>query len=216
MIESFLAAGVLFWAIIGIETILLLYWIDREYSGLATGSILVVGALMQWVCKIDIIGYVALNPVIVAYAIGGYFLLGTIWAVIKWWFFVKAERRKYDEFKASFLRKHSVENFTIPDELKEEFKRDLQNRYYEDKIEVRPQVGNHKARIYLWMAYFPWSCVWTLINDPVRRVFTEIYAQIKATLQRISDHIWAGTEEDFKIRKSVSKGDVKDRHVHNE
>lgn len=215
MIEAFLAAGFLVWTILGIETILLLYWIDREYSGLATGSILVAGAALQWLCKIDIIGYIALNPAIVGYAVGGYFVLGTIWSVIKWWFFVKAERRRYDEFKANFLRRQGVEGLSIPEDLRQKFKDSLEDLRYENKIEIRPQVGNHKARIYLWMAYWPWSMIWTIINDPVRRVFTEIYTQIKATLQRISDHIWKGTEDDFKIPKKPKKSDEDQCTGHN-
>jgi len=206
MIEAIMGAGLLVWGILALETILLLYWIDREYSGLATGSILVTGAVLQWVCKIDLIAYATLNPVLIGYVLAGYFALGTIWCIVKWWFFVKAERRKYDEFKADFLQGHEIEGTSIPDNLKKDFRRALERRW-EDRIEIRPQVGQHKARIYLWMGYWPWSMLWTLINDPVRRIFTEIYAQIRATLQRISDHIWAGTEDDFTFKKDTNKRD---------
>ena len=202
MIEALMSAGLFVWLLIGIETILLLYWIDREYSGLATISIIISAALLQWACGINIIGYVAANPAAIGYAIGGYFVLGTVWAVIKWWFYVRAMRRKYDEFKRVFLKSHEIEGNVIPDNLKERWAEDLRGcSYGDDKIEVRPEVTNHKARIYLWMAYWPWSCVWTVINDPIKRVFTEIYAQIRATLQRISDHVWAGTEGDLPSRK---------------
>jgi hypothetical protein len=197
MFETLLAIGGLgFWSLIAIETILLLCWIEWEYSGLATLSVLVTAAIMQFACHVDMIGYVQANPQIVLYGLLGYFLTGTVWSIMKWWFFVKGERRRYNEFKAEFLYDNGIKDGILPDNLKPQFLHDLPT-YGSDKIEIRPQVGNHKARIYLWIAYWPWSMLWTIVNDPIRRICREIYEQIKSNLQKISDSVWAGTEQDF-------------------
>lgn len=198
MIEWIVAAGLTL-PIIGllcIESIFLLYWIDKEYSGLATLSVAVTAGIMQWGFGVDIIDYVRAHPSHICYGAIGYFVFGTIWAITKWWFFVRAERRKYDAFKSDFLRKHEITGDVIPDDLKERFSEEFP-RYGSSRIEVHPQVTEHKARIYMWLSYWPFSALWTLINDPVRRVFTEIYSHIRATLQRISDAAWAGTDQDF-------------------
>jgi len=50
-------------------------------------------------------------------------------------------------------------------------------------LDVHPKVGKHKMRIYVWIAYWPWSFVWTMINDPVRKIFNRIYASIAGWLQ---------------------------------
>lgn len=197
MLEALLAIGGLgFWALVVIETILLLCWIEWEYSGLATISIILTGLIMQFGCNVNIAAYIQEHPLSVAYGILGYFFVGTIWSVIKWWFYVRGERRKYDEFKHNWLESHDIEGTSIPDDKKESFLHDLPT-YGSDEIDIRPQVGCHKARIYLWIAYFPWSMLWTVVNDPIRRICREIYAHIKATLQKISDHAWAGTEQDL-------------------
>lgn len=198
MLDGILTAGLAFWLIpfLVVNSILMIYWIDREYSGLATGSLLVTGAILQWIFGIDIIGYIGRHPSVVGYGAIGYFVVGTLWAIIKWWFFVVGERRKYDEAKAKFLADKKITG-PIPNDLKEAFADFINRRYGDDSIEIRPQVTNHKARIYMWMAYWPFSALWTLINDPVRRIFREIYARIRATLQKISDHAWAGTDQDL-------------------
>lgn len=197
MLETFLAiGGIGFWSLVALETILLLCWIEWEYSGLATLSVLITAIIMQFGCHVDIIGYVQTSPIVVLYFALGYFATGTVWSVIKWWFFVRGERRKYDEYKETWLKNQGIEGNSIPDNLKGSFLSSIPS-YGSDKIEIRPQVGWHKARIFLWIAYWPWSCLWTVINDPVRRICREIYSSIKATLQKISDHVWAGTEQDF-------------------
>jgi hypothetical protein len=208
-LDSILTAGLAFWLIpfLICDSILLIYWIDREYSGLATGSLVVTGAILQWIFGVDIIGFVVRHPSVVCYGAIGYFVAGTIWALIKWWFFVTGERRRYDEFKAAWMKSHDIVG-TIPDDMKQAFKDDLP-RYSGDRIEIRPDVTNHKARIFMWMTWWPFSALWTLINDPVRRVFREIYSRIRTTLQKISDHAWAGTDQDMPKKMPAGYGDAK-------
>jgi hypothetical protein len=38
-----------------------------------------------------------------------------------------------------------------------------------------------------WMSFWPMSLLWTLLNDPIRKLFTEIYTRISGTLQKIAD-----------------------------
>lgn len=203
MLTSLLVVGSFwFWGLIGLETILLLLWIEWEYSGWATFSLIVTALLFQF-NGINIFSYVTANPSIIGYGAAFYLAAGTIWSIVKWFFFTRMMRERYDDFKTNFLLNKHVEGTSIPEDLKADFKESLENigRYSygnnENKIEIRPQVNQHKAQIYLWMVYWPWSMIWTIINDPVRRVFRWIYTQIRATLQAISDHVWKGTENDF-------------------
>jgi hypothetical protein len=47
------------------------------------------------------------------------------------------------------------------------------------------------------MTYWPWSALWTLINDPVRRFFCWIYEQISGVLQEISDRAFQNIENEM-------------------
>ncbi len=202
MLETLFAFGTIpFWILMAIEFVLLLTWIEYEAAGWATFSILAVLGLLQ-LSGHGIYQYIVANPAIVLYGIGAYFVIGTVWSICRWYFYVKKQRYLYDEFKNEFLQEWDITGSKIPDELKQKFKDSLHSSYgyYNDeKFELFPKVNYHKAQIYLWMVYWPWSCCWTIINDPVKRLFREIYSQIKGFLQRISDRIWAGTEDDFKI-----------------
>lgn len=53
--------------------------------------------------------------------------------------------------------------------------------------EFRP--GNHKSRITHWGIYWPFSALWTLINNPMRRLFNYIHYSIEGLLQGISDRV---------------------------
>ena len=48
----------------------------------------------------------------------------------------------------------------------------------------------NKSRIIMWMAYWPWSLLWTTINDAVKRIYREIYQAIQRLLQGISDSVF--------------------------
>jgi len=212
MIETMLAAGLLFWGIVVVLTILLFVFIEYNQGGWATISLLAVLGILQWWAKVDIIGAVRQEPLLAVAGVAAYLIAGTLWAFVKWWFYVRAERRKYDEFKAEWLKASDLPldgvphtSMLLPDgtwseKMKESFARAVASQW-DPRIEVYPQVAQHKQQIYLWLCYFPWSLIWTLIDDPVRRAFKWIYGEIRQALQRISDDAWADTKNDMPSSK---------------
>lgn len=107
------------------------------------------------------------NPLKTMFGILAYFVIGTGWGVIKWFFFVLRERDKVLE--------------------------KVKNRILPQRETIRaPEAVDHKERIITWMAYWPFSMLWTLINDPVRRAFEWIYRRIGKFMQDISDKIFKG------------------------
>lgn len=57
---------------------------------------------------------------------------------------------------------------------------------------IKPQASKHKAAICEWIAFWPVSFTWTMINDPVRKVVNYIFSRIKGTFQKMSDSMFAG------------------------
>ena len=47
----------------------------------------------------------------------------------------------------------------------------------------------HKAKITHWMIYWPISGIWTIISNPVVKLFNRIFNSIKVVYQNISDRI---------------------------
>jgi len=64
MIETMLAAGLLFWGIVVVLTILLFVFIEYNQGGWATISLLAVLGILQWWAKVDIIGAVRQEPLL--------------------------------------------------------------------------------------------------------------------------------------------------------
>ncbi|CAB4162984.1 hypothetical protein UFOVP787_213 [uncultured Caudovirales phage] len=64
------------------------------------------------------------------------------------------------------------------------------------------KVSNNKERIFGWLFYWPLSAAWTVLNDPIRRIFNFVYSHISGSLQRMSDRMYAemkkGIIEDVK------------------
>jgi len=117
MLETMFAFGtVAFWLLIAAEIILLLCWIEYECAGWATGSILAVLGLLQ-LSGHGIYQYSVANPAVILYGFLAYFVVGTIWSICRWYFFVKRQRSLYDEFKAEFLRSINVTGDKIPDDF---------------------------------------------------------------------------------------------------
>jgi hypothetical protein len=204
MWELFMFGSFGFWMLVTIVTIILLYCAENDRGALATLTVIATLCLLNWCGQIPVFAYIWDHPLVVIPGIAAYFLLGTIWGVGKWFFYVKDQREKYDALKLNFIKK---ENLTIsvdepiPDDLKALWQTTVQG-YYEDgryhSLDVNPKVGRHKMRIYIWIAYWPWSLVWTMINDPVRKIFNRIYKSISGYLQSISDRYFKDTDKDFK------------------
>lgn len=202
MLLTLFAVGTFwFWALLVVHFCVLLALIEYEKVGWATISLIAAFALLHFFGDFNIVAAALHNPVTALVVAGCYFVAGTVWSVVKWWFFVRNCREEYDERKAEFLRQNGVEGTAVPDKLKPKWKENLSfgygrrnSRLGEDVI---PKAAKHKGRIMTWMCYWPWSMVWTVLNDPVKRLFKQIYLQIQGLLQSISNRAFSGVEADL-------------------
>jgi hypothetical protein len=154
---------------------------------------------LQFLGDVNIYGYVINHPWTVVLGALGYFAAGTSWAIAKWWFYVHEQRACYDELRAAFLRVHGFEpDCQMPVSLQLLWQRCLVNaRKERRRLDVQPLAAGHKARILWWMSYWPWSALYTLLKDPVRKAFLSIYHHLADYLQEISDKTFRGVEADF-------------------
>jgi hypothetical protein len=56
---------------------------------------------------------------------------------------------------------------------------------------IQPLSMQHKSSITQWIMFWPVSFVWTIINDPVRKIANYIFSRIKGTFQKMSDSMFA-------------------------
>ena len=201
LLHNLLVANALvFWLVITTEIGLLIYWVENRSPNWAAFSIVCLLGVLNW-AGYPVWSTIVTHPDTILYAVAGYLGIGTIWAVIRWYFYVKNEREKYDEFKKNWLKSQYLEpNAILEGETLKGFLRALDNEVCYHDLDIHPQVGKNKESIQIWIIHWPWSFCWTLIDDPIRKTVKAIYNGISNRLQAVSDKIWSGTPE-LKDRK---------------
>lgn len=162
-------------------------------------SIVVAALMYQFVADVNLVGYVASHPLHVVGFILGYFVVGAVWSVVKWALHVLDCRDKYRELKAKYEELpadcRDVEGPRHNDQYKSldhYIKNNLYYSKYQYSFPPPPKVSKHKKLVVKWIAYWPFSMIWSLIDDFVRRAAKAIYNFLSGFMQKISDKIFAG------------------------
>lgn len=211
-----------FWALVLAASIVILAAIENEKGLLATVAL--VGAVVAfyiWGDR-DVFGWIKHHPFKTAGWAGAYFAAGTFWFITKWWRFVRANRHRYDEafalFKVDFqkdeysphglrsrdhhgreieLKEFKRRKASEPDVVfKEEWGANIGDGTYKGvDFEFKPKYKDHKGQIFLWACYWPWSMFWTVLNDPLKKVWDGIIYAVRGLLDRISASSFRDVEE---------------------
>ena len=204
MIELFVVGTFWFWILVALEIALLFMFVEYENGYGASFSILAFAAALQFLGKVDIIGFMYTNPMKVGLLALSYFAVGAIWGVVKWWIFCCDRLREYEEFKTEFLKENNCAGAkVVPENLRVSFKEALAKHAWNRgrDLSKAPSAKENKAKIVRWMTFWWVSLVWSLINDFVKRLFQEIYNRISGFMQHISDAMFnkAGVEADLSV-----------------
>jgi len=216
------AIGTLWFWVLLVAAFICILWAleDDEYPGTkATITCIVTLALIYFLggrsAINDLFSFVAHNPLVIAMAFGGYLLAGTVWSVVKWYFFVLNARDKYredvsdinEEFNSNMdrLKKYIAkvesgeEKVKDKDSVLTKYKEEIERRTSANTEDIArskqrnmPSAKGNKSRILTWMFYWPFSGIWTIINDPVRRAFQWIYKRLEGVYQKITVSAFEG------------------------
>ena len=157
-----------FWAVVLVSFGIITYFVDDyeddEFGVGATITLIVTALLLYFLGNKPhfhrVFSTVAGHPFGTVGMVLGYFVAGTVWAFVKWYFFLLN------------IRDNLIKNDAI------------------STIRV-PEASKYKSTILRWMTYWPFSMLWTLIHDPVRRAFRWIYGRVATILQAMSDKVFA-------------------------
>ncbi len=111
-----------------------------------------------------------------------YFVVGGLWSVAKWYFYLLKLR---DQVQVTMVRPPgSGEDILRTADLKH--------------IRKRPRssyASENTGRILGWIGHWPFSMVGTFIGDFIQRIATNIYLVLSKLYDRMADRIFAGFEE---------------------
>ncbi len=170
MIFFELAGSFFFWALALPILLAIGLWRIEEHgeSGLVAFLALVIMAGLQFFTDIKPFTFIWQHPAESLFLVLGYVAVGVAYVWLKWYSFVHAAARRLKDWQS----------------------RNTNQQAYGHHIGVKSlpiRVGDYKWEIFGWMFYWPLSGAWTLLNDPVRRLFNAIYERIGGTLQKIAD-----------------------------
>lgn len=179
--------GVLF-VIFVVECLLL----EVEHWGAATITLIATAVGLQIFHVTDIWGFMLHHTLDAVIYVLAYLATGVVWSFIKWFSFLIQFRDKFHEVRDDWHQRNNVQvgaELTTAQEI--ELNRVLQwDSYGGQDLGHKPKAVKNKRRIVAWMAYWPFSVIGTLINDPIRRLFRFLFNSFKALYQRIADHVF--------------------------
>jgi cell division protein FtsW (lipid II flippase) len=153
--------------------IFVLICVEFENNLGATLTMIATGLVAWWFYDFNIFAWIYQNFHVFLGFIAAYLFMGAIWARGKWEFFIRAMKRDYLESgnggKSTFYWRKQTQS-------------------------IPPKIADNKYRFMLWLTYWPASMLWTLIDDPIRRLFSWIYRTMANSLQKSSDSVFSDVE----------------------
>jgi len=154
------------------------------------------------------------SPLTVLYWGAIYMALGAGWSFVKWFSFLHQKSDKLQTLKLLWLEKRNSgsdnrgfretepETITplavdvatkIPKEEMSAYREYLYKQGFinSESAPLIPQIGDSKSRAIAWIVWWPWSALWTILNDPIRRIATAIYNQLQTTYQALANRVFA-------------------------
>jgi hypothetical protein len=202
IVLSLLVFGSAWFYIVAFSALLtLIALVESDKWGWATITMLSTFGALALFGDVNLFKFVLQNPLQSLFFVGAYVLIGAVWSVVKWWFYVRKWKDEYDDKRAYFLNSKGELNGPVPENLRKSWAEEC--RYYTSSyndsrpLNEPPTVRGHKSRITTWLAYWPPSMIWTLLNDPIKRLYRFVYTELQAVYQSIVDKVHGDVKKDF-------------------
>ena len=194
-----------FWIMMFVISCCMVGFLEFRRSGFATLTFIATLFILYHLMDMNVSWFVQHLPWVALYVSLYIFVVGVLWAFFKWWRKVENLAQKCKEFKYEFLRKNNITDNSIPAEHMEDWHVWIQTKsdhtMYELKINstgiVPPHPNDYKEEIYLWIFFWPWSMLWFIFDEPVRKLFRALYRGIRGSLVAISENSFKDIKGDF-------------------
>ena len=212
-VAFFAVGGLAFYALVTVAIIAMCVALEQN-SWVASLVILGVflGVIGVWGDGVAAAKWAYHNPMYIGAALAGYIVIAAGWGVGRWWLEMRKLSRNYKEVyvktRKDFLKENQdkvdepiSDKTPVPEVLREKWKK--QRIYFRHwKLSVNdngrldvPQASDYKPEIITWMAFWPVSLLWTILDDFVKELFENIYQATAAWMQRIADREFKGIME---------------------
>lgn len=146
-----------------IAVILLFVALDKEWPYFGMGELLFYFLFLQFIAGVNVVGLIAASPLLALGYFAGYFALGTVWSIAKWWVYL---RKKAEELRQEKAAGHKIREYDIP------------------------RASKKKNKIANWILFWPISFIWTFLDDFVKEPCHKIVECPNSLYQGIADSVF--------------------------
>lgn len=206
LLSLFLFGTIWFWLLLGAAALFIGICVSRDSFGKATLCLFGFFGALTLFGDFNVLHWLAHNGTSFLIGLGFYLAVGVFWSFAKWFFFVRRLRDEYLERRRAFLDRNDVRGDVIPDQLKKRWAAEIEQSWSRrGQTTYPPRARTYKGKITAWMAYWPWSLVVTMIDDPLRKLFNALFRMVQGAFQGVSDNAFRGLKDDFNIPTDASK-----------
>jgi hypothetical protein len=180
-----------FWVALAIPALLLIAFVENEKAGRAFLTVLLTMGVLTLFSDVNPFAWVAAHPLKTVIGVIAYVGIGVVWSFGKWMLFVLRIRDKYEALRAKFVATHGPITETNKALLRACVGKN------DPRLLAKPGAARNRGRIIFWMAYWPFSATWTIINDPITRFYRFAFNRLASSFQGVSDRMFAKYQDDF-------------------
>lgn len=201
---AFLLIPWVFYLITAVMIISMIALIENDELGWSHALFVAFVCLMAYKSGINL-KEIIMNPMTIFKYLSLYLGIGVVWAFCKWYFFLKNVLANFTAYKEK--TKKELQGYTqdaLTKAMNDRIKSAIKNSWNGNGLKelsceedssgqlviLPPQANNNKARITTWITHWPFSMVWTLLNDPIKKLANYIVEVLKSWFQKISDRIF--------------------------
>jgi len=203
----------------------MLFAVENESSFGAFATMVGVGALLHFSNTVDMLQLLQNWQGILVF-LGAWLGIGLAWCFVKWTFYTSAWARRQketvQEARKKFLSILKLKGDAIPEEHRDAWTAWVGGNYigsveYTDKNPLYNgfrssdakcpvfekvedvHIRNNWRRMIIWGLYWPWSMVWTIFDDPIKRIFTFLVLNVfGGSFQWLSNRAASSVEKEIK------------------
>lgn len=159
----FVIGAIGFWVTVLGAAALVMVFEEKEQEVKAFTTLVIAILLLEWGGDLGFFSFVWNHSIQFAGYVAGYFSIGVAWSFVKWWFCL-------DDLREKIQRKAIIPG------------------YFQENADGKREIDleAYRSQIICWMIYWPWSMLWALFNDIIRRVFRFIYNRIQSVFRKIA------------------------------
>ena len=182
MLELFAFGSFWFWVLASVIFFTITGFVNRneEIDGRIATTFLVIGlGLFFFLGNVDLffslMDFIKDEPLKFILYVGSYLIVGAIWSVVKWYYFLL-------DYKKDYLERKSRSTYPVSFDI--------------------PTAKNYKGDIIMWMSYWVVSIFWTFVHQWVHKIWNNIFSKLEGVYNKISNHIFKDIviEEENKVQ----------------